>query len=303
MAVALSQPGADLTLARGVPAGRQGVAFGAKHTADTFAVLTAGLAVPVLGVTLGWRWAFALIALLVLPIAVLLPRNLFDGAGHAARQIAAVAGTARRPGPGPRCGVSWSSRWRPDWHQAGGPTRPPPSCVAYTVDTGVATSTAGLLLTLGGTMGGTSRIFMGWLADRRSGHHFAVCTGLVAVGALGYLILAFAGDAVTFAVGAVLALGIGWSWHGLYVYAVVRSHQHAPAAATGIAHLGPFVGGVTMPVILGHGDRPLRVPAGLARPLGDHAGGGRADGARGRPAAQRPPGARRGGDRPGAGLT
>ena len=249
MAVALAQPGADLTLARGVPAGRQGVAFGAKHAAGSLAVLTAGLAVPVLGVTLGWRWAFALIALLVLPIAVLLPRNLPDGAVHAARRVAAVAGAPRPAGADPPVRglvvLSLAAGLA-----SGAANAAAAFLVAYAVHAGVATSTAGLL-TLGGTMGGTSRIFMGWLADRRSGHHFAVCTGLVAVGALGYLLLAFAGDTATFAVGAVLALGIGWSWHGLFVYAVVRSHQHAPAAATGIAHLGPFVGGVTVPVILG----------------------------------------------------
>ena len=216
MAVALSQPGADLTLARGVPAGRQGVAFGAKHTAGSLAVLTAGLAVPVLGVTLGWRWAFALIALLVLPIAVLLPRNLSDGAGPRGP-------SRRRPSPAApgRTGADPPVRGLVVLSLAAGLASGSANTaaaflVAYAVHAGVATSTAGLLLTLGGTMGGTSRIFMGWLADRRSGHHFAVCTGLVAVGALGYLLLAFAGDAVTFAIGSVLALGIGWSWHGLF---------------------------------------------------------------------------------------
>ena len=249
MAVALSQPGADLTLARGVPSGRQGVAFGAKHTAGSLAVLTAGLAVPVLGVTLGWRWAFALIALLVLPIAILLPRNLSNVRGPAARRVEAVAARPPTRADPPVRGLVVLSLAA--GLASGSANAAAAFLVAYAVDAGVATSTAGLLLTIGGTIGGTSRIFMGWLADRRSGHHFAVCTGLVAVGAVGYLLLAFAGNAVTFAIGSVLALGIGWSWHGLFVYAVVRSHQHAPAAATGIAQLGPFVGGVAVPIALG----------------------------------------------------
>ena len=247
MAVALSQPAADLTLARGVPSGRQGVAFGAKHAAGSLTVLTAGLAVPVLGITLGWRSAFALIALLLLPIVVLLPRNLSANTGHRRRPVSSAQGTGSSDPPVRGLAVLSLAAGL----ASGSANAAATFLVAYAVHAGVATSTAGLLLTIGGTMGGISRIFMGWLADRRSGHHFAVCTGLVAVGALGYLLLAFAGDAVTFAVGSVLALGIGWSWHGLFVYAIVRSHQHAPAAATGIAQLGPFVGGVAVPIALG----------------------------------------------------
>ena len=59
LANAVSHPAANLSLAREVPAGRQGLSFGIKQAAIPAATLLAGLAVPTVAVTLGWRWAFA----------------------------------------------------------------------------------------------------------------------------------------------------------------------------------------------------------------------------------------------------
>ena len=55
---AAMQTTANLTLARAVPAGQQGLAFGLKQSAIPVAILIGGLAVPTLGGLLGWRATF-----------------------------------------------------------------------------------------------------------------------------------------------------------------------------------------------------------------------------------------------------
>jgi MFS family permease len=52
---ALSHPSSNLSLARQVPEGRQGLSFGIKQSAIPAATLLAGLAVPLVATTVGWR--------------------------------------------------------------------------------------------------------------------------------------------------------------------------------------------------------------------------------------------------------
>src|SRR5829696_7279082 len=54
LANAVSHTAANLSLAREVPASRQGLSFGIKQAAIPVATLLAGLAVPTIAVTLGW---------------------------------------------------------------------------------------------------------------------------------------------------------------------------------------------------------------------------------------------------------
>ena len=51
--------------------------------------------------------------------------------------------------------------------------------------------------------------------------------------------------------GALLALGSGWAFTGLVNLEVVRSHRHAPAAATGVTQAGLYVGGMLGPLAFG----------------------------------------------------
>src|SRR3712207_5672483 len=73
LANAVSHPATHLSLAREVPAGRQGLSFGIKQSAIPAATLLAGLAVPAIALTFGWRWAFAGGAALALAVAFLVP--------------------------------------------------------------------------------------------------------------------------------------------------------------------------------------------------------------------------------------
>src|SRR5215211_6393810 len=79
LANAVLHPATNLSLAREVSAGRQGLSFGVKQAAIPAATLLAGLAVPSVAVTFGWRWAFAGGAALALAVAAFVPAGTPGG--------------------------------------------------------------------------------------------------------------------------------------------------------------------------------------------------------------------------------
>jgi len=122
------------------------------------------------------------------------------------------------------------------------------------VSAGFARGTAGLIVAAAGGAAVIIRVASGVLADRRGGRHFPVVATMLAVGAVGYGMAAVgAGLGVRWLLvpAAVLALGAGWGWNGLFNFAVVRTHIHAPARATGITQVGGRLGGVLGPLTLG----------------------------------------------------
>ena len=73
LANALAQPATNLYIARGVRPGRQGLAIGIQKSGIPAAALLGGLAVPTLGLTVGWSWAFVIGALLALASSAYVP--------------------------------------------------------------------------------------------------------------------------------------------------------------------------------------------------------------------------------------
>src|SRR5690606_412358 len=63
---ATAQLGANVFIAQFLPVHRQGIGFAVKQSAMPGASLAAGLSLPAIALTLGWRWAFAAGALLTL---------------------------------------------------------------------------------------------------------------------------------------------------------------------------------------------------------------------------------------------
>ncbi|PLS82756.1 MAG: MFS transporter [Actinobacteria bacterium] len=241
MGNAIAQPATNLMLAREVPGGRQGLAFGVKQAAIPVATLLAGLAVPVLAVTVGWRWAFAGGALLALLISLLVPRE-YDG--ESASRV-----KESRAGDAPLAALILLAVGIGLGSTAATPLGA--FVVESAASTGVDVGVAGLLLALGSGVGIAVRVVAGHLADGMTGGRLRLVAGMLAVGTAGFAMLA-SGSPGLLVVGVVLAFGAGWGWPGLFNFAIVKSNPKAPAAATGITQTGASGGAALGPLLFGY---------------------------------------------------
>ncbi|BBF99452.1 nitrate/nitrite transporter NarK [Pseudonocardia autotrophica] len=232
----MGQLSSNLTLARTVPAHRMGLSFGVKQAAIPAATLLAGLSVPAIALTVGWRWAYVIGAVLALAALAACPR--------------ADATPPARPAKGDRATGALAVIGVAAGLAAGTATALGIFLVASAVDRGIDPGLAGLILTMGSIVGLSVRMLHGWLADRRSGGHVAVVAGSLAAGAIGFVLLAVPGTPAL-VIGVVLAFGLGWAWPGLLQFAVVRLNPSAPAAATSIVQLGVYAGGFAGPILFG----------------------------------------------------
>ena len=234
---AAGQLASNTSLARHVPLRRQGLSFGVKQAAIPVSTLLAGAAVPVVALTLGWRSAFGLAAVLAAAAILLVPKETAEerrpGRERAERATGAlvVIGLAAMLAAGAANALGTF-------------------LVDSAVSRGIAPGPAGLALTLGGAVCVLARIGGGWQADLRPGRQVGVIAALLALGAIGLVLLAVSGT-VPLVVGVVLGFGLGWSWPGLLNFAVVRLHPQAPAAATSITQTGVYAGGCLGPLSLG----------------------------------------------------
>jgi MFS family permease len=239
LANAVAQVAANLALARGVRTERQGLAFGMKQAAIPAATLLSGLAVPLVGTTIGWRWAFTGCALGAFAVACTVPKTTEGQVRHHTNELS----SDMRPMPLIllALGIGLGSA-------AAVPLG------AFTVESGVAAGLqvefAGILLAAGGVVGIVVRLALGWLADRRSAGHLRIVATMIAVGTAGFVLLA-TGVSWLFVLGTVLAFGAGWGWHGLFNFAVVKYNPNTPAAATGITQTGAAAGSAAGPFLFG----------------------------------------------------
>lgn len=233
----IGQLAANLSLAHVIPPGRLGLSFGIKQCAIPLATLLAGLSVPTIALTAGWRWAYVAGAVLALGAITIGPRT-------------AGARVRGRAVPGERATAALSMLGVAAALAAASSSALGIFLVASAVDDGIAPGTAGLVLTLGSVVGLSMRLLHGWLADRRSGGHIAVVAGSLLLGAFGVALLALPGTAAL-VVGTILGYGLGWAWPGLLQFAVVRLNPSAPAAASAIVQTGVYAGGFGGPVGFG----------------------------------------------------
>lgn len=242
VASALSHPAANMALARSVPGSRQGLLFGVKHVAVPSAVIFGGLAVPAFALTIGWRWAFAAAAVGAFATALGVPRLTTAATSHAP----AIA-VAARPQSRMRTLLMLAAAAAFGIAAMDGLAT---FLVAYAVDLGIAEGPAGLLLAGGSVAGLVTRLWVGWMVDRRGRTGLAAMGGLMGAGSLGLAVMASGGEPAL-VVGAMLAFVAGWGWSGLMTFVVVWANPGAPAAATGISHTGTFVGAAIGPPVVG----------------------------------------------------
>lgn len=239
VATAFARPAANLWLTQVIPVRRQGLAFGIKNTSIPIATIVAGMSVPFIALTIGWRWGFVLGAVLALGIALRIPQPTatrrsavaLDDGGDLPRTLLVLLGL------GMACGAIGSSSLNA-------------FTVVSVVDAGVSEGAAGFLFAIASVAGIVSRVYVGHRADQRDAGHLRVVALMLLVGALGYAVFAVRHPVAAF-VAAPVTFATGWGWIGLFNLAVVRMNPGAPAAATGVTQAGAFVGGVVGPLGLG----------------------------------------------------
>ena len=235
----MAQPAVNLFLARRIEADRQGFVFGIKQAAIPAAIALSGLSVPLIALTLGWRYTFGLAAVAALCIALAVPRE--------------ALAQDRWVDPGPEEGLS--VRTLVFLGAAGALAAMSGNALgafhtASSVDGGLGEGAAGLLLAAGSAASLATRVAAGWLADRHGWDGFRQVAILLVAGAGGFALLA-AGTPVTLVIGTMLAFAAGWGWPGLFNFAVVARNRRAVAAATGITQGGVYVGASVGPVAFG----------------------------------------------------
>jgi len=239
LANAVAHPAAHLSLAREVPAGRQGFSFGIKQAAIPAATLLAGLAVPIIAVTLGWRWAFAGGAALALGVSLLVPAETLGGVRRLKEARAGDVPAA--PLVLLALGIGLGSA---------AATPLGAFVVESSVASGLRVETAGLMLALGSAVSIVVRVAFGRLADGMGGGRLRLVAAMLGVGVVGFALLA-TGSGGLILPGTVLAFGAGWGWPGLFNFAVVKTNPNAPAAATGITQTGASGGAALGPLVFG----------------------------------------------------
>ena len=222
---ALPQPAANLLLADSVPAHRLGLAVSLKQAGMPTATLLGGLAVPALALTVGWRWAYVAAAgLAVVAVAAML--RLSD---EGRRPAPGTDAPPRRPDSAVSTLVVAASGMVFGAATAG-------AIGAWVVSSaeasGVASGSAGLLLTLGSAIGICSRVIVGWRADRTRRAPLRTVSTMLAIGAIGVAALS-SGDLAVLLPAVAIAFGAGWAWPGLVGFAIVRAHPSGPAGAAG----------------------------------------------------------------------
>lgn len=244
---ALGHPSSNALITHKVSTRNRAFAFGLKQAAIPLATLSAGLAVPLLATTIGWRWTFAIAgtvaALVIVVLLVIVPR----GVGVTVRKRSATGGDADLSPQLMRFLILASLASGLGSAQAN-------VIGAFTVssatETGFAPATAGLILGLGSVAGVIARPLAGVLADRGIGGSMATVALMLSSGALGLVGMAI-GIPWTFALGCVLAFGLGWGWNGLLHYVVSHlSHPHS-GRATGIVQAGAYIGSAAGPFVFG----------------------------------------------------
>ena len=258
---ALTQPAANLLLVRHVPAGRLGLAMALKQAGMPIASLLGGVAVPVLALTVGWRWAYVAAALVAAAALAAVP----SPGQHEGRRPGSVRllGSSGSPTGSGRLPGSSGSPARPDLPRrlligyavvgllgaaAAGAT------VSFLVSagegSGLSPGAAGLLLTGGSAVGITSRILHGRWADGPRLLPIRRVALLLGVGGLATIVLAL--DTPVAYVGAVVPVfAFGWAWPGLFNLSVVRNNPSAAAASTGVTQTGVYIGAGAGPVLGG----------------------------------------------------
>lgn len=240
---ALNQPAANLIIAEHLAETRMGFAVAVKQSGMPLATLVGGLMVPTVAETIGWRWAYLFGAVFALAAACLAPPT----SARPSDPVAVDEVGGRQPDLPTRVLIQYGAMGT---FAAAAAVSLAGFLVVAAEDAGVDARWAGLLLTAGSAIGISSRLAHGRLADLGRIKPIKRASTLMYLGSLGFVVLSLH-QPLAYLLGPILAFGCGWSWPGLVNLSLIRNNPSAPAAATGVAQTGVFVGSGLGPLIGG----------------------------------------------------
>ncbi len=235
---ALSQPASNEMLMARVAAGRRAFAFAVKQSAIPASTLLAGLAVPTIALTIGWRWVFVFAASLGLLVAFTVPALSWQRPPPRARR------------PGSSAGVLLMALAAVTGMGAAAANAMGTFVTISAVEVGYGEAAAGLVLALGSVVGLTSRLVAGAVADRARPDLLRMVAAMLGLGSVGFGLLAL-GHPLTFLIGVLLGFGAGWAWPGVFNYAVAARFPDRVATATSVTQTGVYVGAAAGPLLFG----------------------------------------------------
>jgi predicted MFS family arabinose efflux permease len=242
LAASLAQPAANRLLMNRVRLERLGSAFGLKQSAPPMASMLAGLAVPGIALTVGWRWAYVAAGVLALSVAI---------------------GVGPRPDSAPmRLGRKVRAKPEPLPHRAtlvtlalgfGLAFAASSVVLGFAVDSavraGLSPQRAGLVFAAASLTAIATRLTAGVACDRYTFAPLRLSALLLTLGAVGIGLLA-TGRPTVLSIGTVLALAGTWGFPGVFWFALVRAYPTTPGRITGT--MAPAaIGGVVGPIGFG----------------------------------------------------
>lgn len=238
MGNAIGQPAGNALVAAQVRPQRYGLGFGIKQSGIPLATTLGGLAVPLIALTVGWRFAYVLAASAAVFAMLVVPADRPATAARSEQQVPAqlvpklwllAFGLIAAVLAATSIGALGA---------AGG------------VHAGLSEATAGYLIAAGGLAGLAIRLGAGAGADRWNFDPLVGVSLLCVLGAVGWFLMA-SGQQILFVVGLITANAFGWGWPGLQHLAVARRFSTSTAAASGVAQTGVAAGLLIGPLLLG----------------------------------------------------
>lgn len=214
---ALGQPAANRLLTNAVKPGRLGLAFGIKQSAVPAASVLAGMAVPAVALTVGWRWAYALGAVLAVVVIFAAGRRTPAARLRLREQVVPRLNNPNTAILALAFGLS---------------TAASSTVTVFYVDAAVSAGSsldfAGVMLAVGSFAAILVRLVMGVVCDRVAAGHLRLCAALVGSGSIGLALLAIGSQAAMTA-GILIVMSGLWGFNGAFWYALVRGHPDSPS--------------------------------------------------------------------------
>lgn len=213
--------------------------FGIKQAAIPAASLLAGVSVPLIASTVGWRWAFGLAAGGAAALIVALRSITITGHPSSAphplreRSTQALGTMAIAAALG-----------------AGAATTLPAFFTTSAMQAGFSAPAAGWLLASGSVVGVAARLLVGWRAGADGRSALRTVSVMLILGGLGFVLISQPRVSMLL-LGTLMAFSLGWGWTGLFSYAVVEIHPGHSGLASGMGQAGASAGAALGPLAFG----------------------------------------------------